>query len=124
MLLHKLSCPKARLLLGVLMLKDARRNYYAIPGVDIVVSHESRHFADDGQEALFDQLHHPFRVGNALVAPHRNVHRFGLPPSHREGGAINPALGLMSGVNCEGSGYPEQLRRTLLKRPSENAVNA
>src|SRR3712207_7975118 len=30
-----------------------------------------------------DQLRHLSRVGHALVAPHCNVHRFGLPPSHR-----------------------------------------
>ena len=48
MLLHQLSCPKVRLLLSVLMLKDACRNYYAVSGVNKVVSHESRHLADDG----------------------------------------------------------------------------
>src|SRR3712207_1510171 len=80
MLRHKLSCPKGRLLLSVLMLKDAGRNRYAVPGVDQVVSHESRHLADDGHKALLGHLPHPLRVGHALVAPHRNVHRFTPPP--------------------------------------------
>src|SRR5829696_6863265 len=52
MLPHELSCHKGRLLLSVLMLKDAGRNCYAVPSVDQVVSHESRHFADDGHKAL------------------------------------------------------------------------
>ena len=46
MLLHELSCPKGRLLLGVLMLKDTGRNCYAVPGVDQVVSYESRRLAE------------------------------------------------------------------------------
>src|SRR5215217_1016321 len=83
MLCHELSCPKVRLLLSVLVLEDAGRNYYAVPGVDPVVSYKSRHFADEGHKALIDQLHHLLRVGDALVAPHRNIHRSRLPPSHR-----------------------------------------
>ena len=47
MLSHELSCPKVRLLLSGLMLKDAGRNCYAVPGVDQVVSYESRQFADN-----------------------------------------------------------------------------
>src|SRR5918993_3654586 len=80
MLRHKLSRQKGRLLLSVLMLKDASRNCYAVPGVDRVVSHESRHFADDGHKDLIDQLRHPLRVSRALVAPHCNVHSFSPPP--------------------------------------------
>src|SRR5829696_3864865 len=83
MLRHELSRPKGRFLLGVLMLEDAGRNHDAVPGVDPVVSHEPRHFADDGHEALIDQLPRLLGVAHALVAPHGNVHRFGLPPSHR-----------------------------------------
>src|SRR5215211_8104954 len=80
MLLHELSCLKGRLLLSVLMLKDANCNHYAVAGVDPVVSHESRHFADDGHKALLGHLPHLVRVGHALVAPHCNVHSFTLPP--------------------------------------------
>src|SRR5215211_2939656 len=62
MLLHELSCPIGGLLLSVLMLKDAGRNYYAVAGVDPVVSHESRHFADDGHKAL---LHNRYEVAHS-----------------------------------------------------------
>src|SRR5215212_2368597 len=48
----------------------------AIPGVDPVVSHESRHFADHGQELLLHVPRHLFRVGHTLVAPYRSVHSF------------------------------------------------
>src|SRR5919202_2783194 len=75
MLRHKLSRPKVRLLLSILMLKDADRDHYAVLGVDRVVGHKPRHFADDGHKALIDQLRHLLGVGDALVAPHRNVHR-------------------------------------------------
>ena len=74
MLRHELSRPKVRLLLGVLMLEDAARNDYAVPGVDQLVGHESQHFADDRNKALIDQLAHLLGVAHALVAPHRNVH--------------------------------------------------
>src|ERR687897_3721439 len=80
MLRHELSRQKGRLLLSVLMLKDACRNCYAVAGVDRVVSHESRQFADDGHKALIDQLRHPLRVSDALVSAHCNVHSFSLPP--------------------------------------------
>src|SRR5918993_4985884 len=83
MLCHELSSPKGRLLLGVLMFEDADPNQYAVSGVDCVVSHEPRHFADDGHKALLGHLCHLLGVAHALVAPHRNVHSFGLPPSHR-----------------------------------------
>src|SRR5215217_4524893 len=85
MLCHELSSPKGRLLLGVLMFKDADPNQYAVPGVDCVVSHESRHFADEGHEALLGNLRHLLRVSHALEPPHCNVHGFGLPPSLRGG---------------------------------------
>src|SRR5215212_6972838 len=80
MLLHELSCPIVRLLLGVLMLKDAGRNYYAVPGVAQGVTHESRHLADDGHKALIHKPRHFARVRHTLVPPHRNVHSFCLPP--------------------------------------------
>src|SRR5215218_10365502 len=90
MLRHELSCPKVRLLLSVLMLEDARRNHNPVPGVDPVVSHEPRHFADDGHEALIDQLPHLLRVGHALVAPHGNVHSSLAYLLHIEGEVIGP----------------------------------
>src|SRR5829696_9795521 len=80
MLPHELSCHKGRLLLSVLMLKDAGRNCYAVPSVDRVVSHESRHFADDGHKALLGHLRHLLGVGHVLEAPHCNIHSFSLPP--------------------------------------------
>src|SRR5215210_4932259 len=76
MLRHELSSPPARLLLSGLVLKDGGRNHYAFPGVDHVVSHESRHFADDGQEVLLDLPRHLARVGHTLVPPYRSVHSF------------------------------------------------
>src|SRR5215204_5419239 len=76
MLRVELSSPPIRLLLSSLVLKDAGRNHYAVPGVDPVVSHGSRDFADDGHKDLIDQLPRFSRVGHALVPPHRNVHSF------------------------------------------------
>src|SRR5215212_3057578 len=91
MLLHELSCPKGRLLLSVLMLKDADCNHYAVPGVDQVVSHESRHFANDGHKALLAQLGYLLRVSHALVSAHCNVHSFSLPPLKRGRDSSAPA---------------------------------
>src|SRR5215207_1518448 len=76
MLRHELPSPPVRLLLSILVLKDAGRNHYPVPGVDKVVSHESRHFADDGYKALLHLPPHLARVGHTLVAPYRNVHSF------------------------------------------------
>src|SRR5215212_8689621 len=76
MLRHEISSPPVGLLLSVLVLKDAGRNHYAIPGVDHVVSHETWHFADDGYKALIHQARCLARVGHPLVAPYRNVHSF------------------------------------------------
>src|SRR5919112_4056344 len=76
MLCREISSPPVRLLLSLLVLKDAGRNHYAVPGVDPVVSHEPRHFADHGQELLLHVPRHLFRVGHTLVAPYRSVHRF------------------------------------------------
>src|SRR5215208_5717180 len=76
MLRHELSSPPVRLLLSVLVLKDAGRNHHPVPGVDPVVSHEPRHFADDGYKALIHQAPCLARVGHAVVAPYRNVHSF------------------------------------------------
>src|SRR5215207_5226396 len=67
------------------MLEDAGRNHHAVSGIDTVVSHKSRHFADDGHVVLLNQLRHLLGVGHALVAPHCNVHSFSLPPSHTGG---------------------------------------
>src|SRR5215213_1243438 len=80
MLRHELSSPEVRLLLGVLVLEDARRNHNPVPGVDEVVSDEARHLADDRDEALIHKLRHLSGLAHALVAPHRNVHSFCLPP--------------------------------------------
>src|ERR671932_297698 len=76
MLGYEFSSLPVRLLLSLLVLKDACRNHYAIPGVDPVVSHESRHFAEDGQELLLHVPVHLIRVGHTLVAPYRSVHSF------------------------------------------------
>src|SRR5918998_1953000 len=92
MLRHELSCHKGRLLLSVLMLKDAGCNHYAVAGIDQVVSHESRHFADDGHKAFLAQLRHLLRVSHTLVAPHCNVHSLTLPPSYP---AFSHTSGLM-----------------------------
>src|SRR5215212_6430385 len=73
MLSHELSCHKGGLLLSLLMLKDACRNYYAVSGVDPVVSHESRHLADDGHKALLHNPRHLLRVSDALVSAHHSV---------------------------------------------------
>src|SRR5215204_4038700 len=83
MLLHKLSSHKGRLLLSSLVLKDADPNHYAVAGVECVVSHKSRQFADDGHKAFLGHLGHLLRVSDALEPPHCNVHSFSLPPSHR-----------------------------------------
>src|SRR5215217_6771440 len=76
MLRHEISSPPVRLLLCLLVLKDAGRNHYAIPRVDHVVSHETWHFADDGYKALLHQARCLASVDHTLVAPYRNVHSF------------------------------------------------
>src|ERR687897_851381 len=97
MLRDELSCQKGRLLLSVLMLKDANPNHYAVPGVDCVVSHESRQVADDGHKALLGHLRHLLGVGHALEAPHCNVHS-SLAHLLREGGTRRPRLELINVV--------------------------
>src|SRR5215203_2983532 len=92
MLGHELSRQKGRLLLSVLMLEDAGRNYHAVPGVDRVVSHETRHLADDGHKALLGHLSHLLRVTHALVAAHCNVHSSLAYLPVREGGTCWPRL--------------------------------
>src|ERR671920_1038082 len=76
MLRHEISSPPVRLLLCLLVLKDAGRNHYAVSGVDAVVSYESRHFADDGYKALLHLARYLARVGHALIPPYRSVHSF------------------------------------------------
>src|SRR5215208_7220955 len=83
MLRDELSCHKGRFLLSSLVLKDADPNQYAVAGVDCVVSHKSRQFADDGHKAFLGHLCHLLRVTHALEPPYCNVHSFSLPPSHR-----------------------------------------
>src|SRR5215217_1643131 len=100
MLGHELSCQKGRLLLSVLMLKDAGCNHYSVPGVDKVVSNESRHLADDGHKVLC-HLRHLLRVSHALEAPHCNVHSFSLPPLKR-GGTRRPRLELINVPSVKG----------------------
>ena len=90
MLPHQLSCPIGGLLLSVLMLKDANPNHYPVPGVECVVSHESRQFTDDGNKVLLGHLRHPLRVGNTLVSAHCNVHSFTPLPKTRRGRRVPP----------------------------------
>src|SRR5918994_2344131 len=90
MLPDQLSCPIGGLLLGVLMLEDADPNHYPVPGVEGVVSHESRQFTDDGHKVLLGHLGHPLRVGNALVSAHCNVHSFTPLPKRRRGRRVPP----------------------------------
>src|SRR5829696_8733594 len=119
MLLHELSSHKGRLLLSVLMLKDANPDHYAVPGVDKVVSHESRQFADDGHKAFLAHLRHLLRVTHALVAPYCNVHPFSLPPSHR-GRADQARLKLYNAATlASGDEFPVNSWPT-----SENSVPA
>src|SRR5215203_3210844 len=121
MLSHELSSPEGRLLLCVLMLKDAGCNHYAVAGVDQVVSYESRHFADDGHKALLGHLRHLLGVGHALVAPHCNVHSFSLPPLKRGRDRSAPPQ-VDQRAQCEGLEGLTQLRRILLPRTLVNPV--
>src|SRR5215203_782706 len=115
MVLHKLSSHKGRLLLSLLMLKDANPDHYAVPGVECVVSHESLQFADDGHEAFLGHLGHPLRVTHALVAPHCNVHSFSLPPYQRGRDRSAPPQ-VDQRVKCEGLEGLAQLQRIPLLR--------
>src|SRR3712207_5900235 len=108
MLRYELSCPKGGLLLSVLMLKDAGCNHYAVAGVDQVVSHESRHFADDGHKAFLAHLRHLLRVSDALVAPYCSVHRFSLPPYYSLPYYLRP--GSLSGSLSHSLGTPPQFK--------------
>src|SRR5215212_11680917 len=119
MLLHELSCLKGRLLLSVLMLKDANCNHYAVAGVDPVVSHESRHFADDGHKALLSQLRQLLRVTHTLVSAHCNVHSFSLPPFKRGRDRSAPPK-VDQHLQCEGLEGPTQLPRIPLPRTPVN----
>src|SRR3712207_7286672 len=100
MLRYELSCPKGGLLLSVLMLKDASCNHYAVSGIDQVVSHESRHFADDGHKAFLAHLRHLLRVSHTLVAPHCNVHSFSPPPKRGRDPSAPPQVDQRA--QCEG----------------------
>src|SRR3712207_6707057 len=102
MLLHELSSHKVGLLFSVLMLEDACRNYYSVTGVDTVVSDEPLYFADEGNKALLDQLPHLLRVGDALVAPHCNVHSSSLPPLERGRDPLRPRLKLINVPSVRG----------------------
>src|SRR5215216_7540480 len=121
MLPPQLSCPKGRLLLSVLMLKDANPNHYAVPGVDCVVSHESRQFTDDGHKVLLGHLRHPLRVGNTLVSAHCNVHRFTPPPKRRRDPKAPPKV--VQRLECEGLQGLAQLLRIPKRRSSQNCYS-
>src|SRR5829696_3974619 len=89
MLRHELSSLPVRLLLSVLVLIDAGRYHYALPGVDPVVSHESGDFADDGYKALLYLAPCLAHVSHALIPSYRSVHSFCVTSSsvlllHRE----------------------------------------
>src|SRR5918994_7329619 len=101
MRLHEPSSHKVRLLLSILVLKDACRNHYAIAGVDPIVSDEPWYFADEGHKALIDQLPHLLRVSDALVSAHCNVHSFSPPPK-KEGGTLGPRLMLFNVFSVKG----------------------
>src|ERR671920_1403801 len=79
MLPYVLSSPPARLLRPGLVLKDADRKQHTFSGIDEGVIHEPFDLADNGQKALIHVPNHFARVGHALVAPYRYVHRFTLP---------------------------------------------
>src|ERR671911_1165452 len=98
---HELSCHKGGLLLSVLMLEDAGRNHYPVPGVDKVVSHESWHFADDGHKAFLAHLGHLLGVTHALVTPHCSVHSSRLPPLKRGRDLLAPPQ-VYQRAQCEG----------------------
>src|SRR5215211_842334 len=123
MLLYELSSPKGRLLLSVLMFKDTDPNQYAVPGVDCVVSHEPRHFADDGHEALLGNLRHLLRVGHALEPPHCNEHSFSLPPPKRGRDPSAPPQ-VDQRAQCERLEGLAQLPRNRVGRTSQNSVTA
>src|SRR5918993_5029949 len=116
MLPHELSCPIGGLLLSGLMLKDANPNHYAVPGVDCVVSHESRQFTDDGHKVLLGYLRHPLRVGNTLVSAHCNVHSFTPPPKRRRDPWAPPKV--VQRLQCEGLQGLAQLPRKPRRRTS------
>src|SRR5215213_10954004 len=115
MLRDELSCQKGRLLLCGLMLKDANPDHYAVPGVECVVSHESRQFADDGHKALLGKLCHLLRVTHTLVSAHCNVHSFSLPPFKRGRDRSAPPK-VDQHLQCEGLEGPTQLPRIPLPR--------
>src|SRR5215208_8344613 len=102
MLSYELSCHKGGLLLSVLMLKDTGCNHYPVACVHEVVSHESRHLADDGHKAFLAQLGHLLGVSNTLVSAHCNVHSFMLPPLKREGGTPRSRLELINVSSVKG----------------------
>src|SRR5918994_5283001 len=119
MLSHQLSCPIGGLLLSVLMLKDANPNHYPVPGVECVVSHESRQFTDDGHKAFLAHLGHLLGVTHALVAPHCSVHSFRLPPLKRWRDLLAPPQ-VYQRAQCEGLEGLAQLPRKPNRRSSQN----
>src|SRR5215217_7340943 len=117
MLLHKLSSHKGRLLLSVLMLKDANADHYAVPGVECVVSHESRHFADDGHKAFLGHLGHLLRISHASYR--RTATYIALAYLLiRKGGTRRVPPQVDQRVQCEGLEGLAQLRRNLVRRTS------
>src|SRR5215218_3634467 len=101
MLLHKLSSHKGRLLLSVLMLKDANPDHYAVACVERVVSHESRHFADDGHKAFLGHLGH--LLGSVTPSYLRTATYIALAYLPlREGGTGRPRLELINVPSVKG----------------------
>src|SRR5918995_4734581 len=75
---YVLSSPPGRLLRTGLVLKDTDRHHHTFSGIDEGVIYEPLHLTDNGQKALIHVPNHFARVGHALVAPYRYVHRFTL----------------------------------------------
>ena len=90
MLPHQLSCPIGGLFLSVLMLKDANPNHYPVPGVECVVSHESRQFTDMGTKSSWATL--ATLWGSLTPSYRRTATYIALAHLLREGGADGSRL--------------------------------
>src|SRR5215213_7716722 len=119
MLLHKLSSHKGRLLLSVLMLKDANADHYAVPGVECVVSHESRHLADDGHKAFLATL--ATFCGSVTPSYRRTATYIAFAYLLiRKGGTRRVPPQVDQRVQCEGLEGLAQLSRNRERRSSKN----
>ena len=72
------------------------------------------YLADEGNEALLDQLPHLLGVGNTVVSAHCNVHSSSLPPSVE--GGVSKARQLTDRPSVKG---PKRRRNFLELRTSE-----